>query len=100
MHKAHLEHKDQIFILRPYAKSSIKPPKTLVVYTDKPVTGEVMRNAWTYAVKYTATALNTPNYDAAVNLLLQRHPGWKIVDSIVLSVEVELDNAGEDIPDV
>ncbi len=70
-----------------------------VVVTSETVTDEVVTNAWTYAVRYSAKGLDYPDYDAALKLLIKRHPSWQIVGRHVHSIKLNLAGAKDDIPE-
>jgi hypothetical protein len=47
-----------------------------VVIIPDDVRTEVIVAAWSYAVRYSADGIDLPNYQAAVELMMQRHPTW------------------------
>lgn len=55
--------------------------------------------AWSYAIRYTAKGLDIPDYEAAVKMLMQRHPAWKIfVGEDVASIGYDPQAADSDKP--
>lgn len=70
-----------------------------VVLTPEAIPTYVVLNAWTYAVRYSAKGLDHPDYEGALNLMLQRHPSWQIIDRACVGIQFDLKNAGEDIPE-
>ena len=69
------------------------------ILTQEPIIAQVAINAWTHAVRYTAKGLDYPDYEAALQLLLERHPSWQVVGLHCPTVAIDLRNAGEDIPE-
>lgn len=65
-------------------------------YTDST---QMARDAWSYAVRYSADALEAPNHDNAARLLLERHPSWAVIKSDVDAIKVELKHADADTPE-
>lgn len=47
-----------------------------VVIIPEPVTADIVGAAWTYAVRYGADGLDLPNYQRAIEILMERHPTW------------------------
>lgn len=46
------------------------------VFVPDPTTEQVVSAAWSYAMQYSAKGLDLPDYEAAIKLLLERHPTW------------------------
>lgn len=46
------------------------------------VAADLVRHAWSYAVRYSAKGLDVPDYEAAAKLLMQRHPSWQCATGI------------------
>jgi hypothetical protein len=63
-----------------------------VIIAPEPVTGEQVVAAWSYAFRYSADGLDVPNYEAARELLLERHPDWDFIwtDGRALSYDADL----------
>lgn len=70
---------------------------TIIVADD--TRHEVVQAAWSYAVRYTAKGLDVPDYDAAVKLMLSRHPSWRIENVHVAEVWYDPAVAENDSPD-
>lgn len=60
---------------------------------------EPVRNAWAYAIRYSAKGLEAPDHEAACELILERHPSWFIANLAPHPVQVDLRNAQEDMPE-
>lgn len=86
----------QVFALQPYGGRN---PIAYTVITPEPASVEVVTAAWAYAVRYTAKGLDLPDHDAAIQLLLKRHPSWRVVNSTVSPITVNLNLAEQDIPE-
>lgn len=91
------------------AKQS-EPSKLFVIYGYKDVVHAVLSTptvtepsvvtaAWAYAVTYSAKGLNIPDYEAAVELLKQRHPSWQVLSSSFTRIELSLADAIGDTPE-
>lgn len=89
------EQGNQIFILQPYQRN----PVQLTLITSTSTDPIIVKSAWSYAVRYTAKGLDLPNYDEAVKLLLKRHPSWKVIHSIPVTVPIDLNVADDDEPE-
>jgi hypothetical protein len=70
-----------------------------IVLTPEPTADETVVVAWTYALRYSAKGLDMPDYDAALALLLQRHPSWQIVDRRAHGINPDLSKDIEDTPE-
>ena len=57
-----------------------------VVILPESTDESIIRNAWTYAVRYSAKGIDLPDYDAAIELLKKRHPSWMVVVSPCIAV--------------
>jgi len=88
-------HEDRVFMLKGYLRSQFRA----VLVTPEPQTVEKVRNAWGYAVKYTSKSLDEPDHEAALRLLVERHPKWLVIPSLTPSIEVDLKNAVHDVPE-
>lgn len=89
-----LIHEDRIFILHGWQSK-----ERFVVLTPEPITVAKVQNAWSYAVRYTAKALDLPDHNAAMKLMLERHPSWQVVESLCPNVQIDLSKADDDTPD-
>lgn len=47
-----------------------------IILTPEPIADETMVAAWTYALRFSAKGLDLPDYEAALELLIKRHPSW------------------------
>ena len=72
----------------------------LLILTPTPLDDQTIVNAWTHAVRYSAKGLDYPDFASAVELLLKRHPSWQIVGNNAKQIAIDLQNAGEDIPEI
>lgn len=70
-----------------------------IVLTPEPVADETVVAAWTYALRFSAKGLDLPDYEAALELLIERHPSWEIVDMRVHIAHSDLRWNAEDIPE-
>ena len=86
----------RVFPLRPYGNSRGERVD-YVVLTPQPETSDTVGAAWAYAVRYTAKGLDLPDHDAAVELLKKRHPSWKVLQTNVVPIAVDLRKADEDV---
>lgn len=88
----------RIFNLLPYQKNPrIRVDKVLITPAD--IDPTAVSAAWSYAVQNTAKGLELPDYDAAVKLMLERHPSWQVIDSQMVSAAINLNLAIKDVPD-
>jgi hypothetical protein len=88
---------DRIFRLQPYGKIS---EFRYVVLTPEPTDVDKVSAAWAYAIRYTAKGLDLPDHEAALQLLLQRHPSWQLIESLTPSIPINLVLADTDLPEV
>lgn len=95
MHKSLQETQDRVFVLTGYRKRDFK----VVLITPEAVAGAIVLSAWAYAIKHTAKSLEEADHDAALKLLLERHPRWLVIPTLLMTVEVELATAENDIPE-
>jgi hypothetical protein len=51
-----------------------------IILTPELVAEEMLVIAWTYALRYSAKGFDYPDYDAAISMLLARHPTWELID--------------------
>jgi hypothetical protein len=86
-----------VFALQSYGNN--RTPVNYIVITSQPVDPQIVTAAWSYAVRYTAKGIDLPDYDAAVEMMLKRHPSWKAVKSQVHSIGVNLAYADKDEPE-
>jgi len=54
-------------------------PQMGCIITPDTTTKEIVMAAWSYAVHHRPKTLSTPDYDAALKLLLERHPSWQFI---------------------
>lgn len=95
MHKSLEEQLERVFVLKGYRSHDLK----MVLITPQPVKAVIAQNAWSYAVKYTAKSLEEPDHEAALKLLLERHPSWTVIPSMLIQVDVHLTDAEKDVPE-
>lgn len=48
-----------------------------VIIVPEPVEAAVVSAAWTYAFQYGADGLDLPNYERAIEIVVERHPTWQ-----------------------
>lgn len=87
----------QLWQLQPYANRD--PQFKYVVLTPEPLEQPVVLAAWAYALRHTAQGLDLPDHQAALELLLERHPSWQIIEGQILTVPVQLQFAEKDEPE-
>jgi hypothetical protein len=76
-----------------------RPPGVIAgIIAPEPVTGEQVVAAWSYAFRYSADGLDLPNYEAARELLLERHPTWDLIWTSERVVSYDADLADMDTP--
>ena len=70
-----------------------------LILTPEPIAEEIMVIAWTYALRYSAKGLDLPDYDAALEMLIQRHPSWQIVDRHAHITNPDMSKSIDDVPE-
>lgn len=48
-----------------------------VLIVPEPIEKEVVEAAWSYAIRYGADGLDLPNFERAIEILVERHPTWQ-----------------------
>ena len=86
----------RIFALQAYGG---RLPLFYTIVVPEGVQPQEVSAAWAYAVRYTAKGLDLPDHDAAVQLLVKRHPKWQVVATGVQTVAVDLNQADKDNPE-
>lgn len=86
-----------VFTLNSYGGG--RAPLNYVVITAKPTDPQIVTAAWSYAIRYTAKGIDLPDYDAAIEMMLKRHPSWQAVKSQLQAIQVNLSVAEQDIPE-
>lgn len=71
----------------------------VTVIVPEYVSSEQVLTSWTSAVRYTADALDKPNYEKALQRMSEYHPSWTFVRSAVTNVIANLENSLDDQPD-
>lgn len=71
----------------------------VVLITPEETDPNIVVSAWSYAVRYTAKALDLPDHEAALALLTERHPSWQLIHSQVQNIPVMLNKAELDKPE-
>ncbi|MGB7341111.1 MAG: hypothetical protein WBC91_19600 [Phototrophicaceae bacterium] len=87
----------QLWQLAPYA--NMNPVFRYVVMTPEPIEHSIVIAAWAYALRHTAKGLDLPDHEAALELLLERHPSWQVIEGQVVNVPVQLAVADNDEPE-
>lgn len=85
----------QVFVLAPYQRGIID----FIIITPNPIDQMIVKSAWSYAVRYTAKGLDLPDHEAAINMMLKRHPTWKLINSKPMTIPIDLTVADDDVPD-
>lgn len=70
-----------------------------VLICPEPIDFSKANRAWSYAVRYSAKGLDVPDYEAAIKLLTERHPSWKVIPSKLPKLKYDPHEAEEDHPD-
>lgn len=84
---------ERLFRLQPYGRFT---PFNYVVLTPEPVDVDTVSAAWAYAIRYTAKGLDLPDHEAALQMLLKRHPSWQFIESTVPAIAINLALADTD----
>lgn len=69
------------------------------VLTPEPVEQARVQAAWAYALRHTAKGLDLPDHDAAIALMLERHPSWQLIEGRVGQAPVAMGLADQDEPE-
>lgn len=70
-----------------------------IVNLPEPMPHEKLMAAWSYAVAYSAKGLNMPDVWAAVKLMQERHPSWRITPVSIIRVGYNPRIMDKDVPD-
>jgi hypothetical protein len=95
-------HKVRLVQLKGYNVQYPNRPQALPMLTLLPAYTQVttmVRNAWAYAVRYSANALEDPNHDQAAQTMVERHTDWAVIVSEVTTLKVDLALADNDVAD-
>jgi|GEM_PF-2515395 len=87
----------QVWQLQPYANRD--PQFKYAVITPEPIEQPVIMAAWAYALRHTAQGLDLPDHQAALQLMMERHPSWQVVEGQAQAVPVKLQLADQDEPE-
>lgn len=68
-----------------------------VVIIPEDIRTEVIEAAWSYAVRYSADGIDLPNYQAAVELMMERHPTWIAAVTKGYNISYSAERSGEDV---
>lgn len=72
-----------------------------ILILPEPLPREPVEAAWSYAIRYTAKGVDMPDFEAAIALMLERHPTWRVEQEIPIGrVAYNPDRAEDDKPDV
>jgi len=74
-----------------------RPSQQLILITKNPMENQQVTAAWAYALRHTAKGLDLPDHEAAVKLLLERHPSWSVVEGKIENIPVNLAVADQDV---
>ncbi len=87
----------RVFNLQPYQNRQRNTNHVnYVIITQEDTEAAVVQAAWAYALQHTAIGLEMPDYDGAVQLMLERHPSWTAINSGFASIAVDLTKANQD----
>jgi hypothetical protein len=86
----------QVFILSQYNVHR-RPTQDFILITQNPIENQQVTAAWAYALRHKAKGLDLPDHEAAVKLLLDRHPSWMVIEGKVETVAVNLALADQDV---
>lgn len=78
------------FLLKLYQDRQPMNTGAAVAIVPKDLTKEDVTLIWTNAVRHTAAGLDIPDYDKAIEALLEQHPDWVISRSGIESAPVDL----------
>lgn len=84
----------RLWQLQPYGR--VQTPFSYCILTPEEISQEVIIAAWAYALRHTAQGLDLPDHEAAIQLMLERHPSWQLVEGQVRPVQVSLADADKD----
>lgn len=74
-------------------------PQLGCIITPDGVEKDVVLAGWSYAVHHTPKTLSTPDYGAALKLLLERHPSWQFIAGDVDDIFYKTEFIDQDKPD-
>ncbi|HEX2908149.1 MAG TPA: hypothetical protein VHO69_14865 [Phototrophicaceae bacterium] len=86
---------ERVFRLMGYSNAQVQ----FIIVTPEPVIVQTVQAAWSYAVRYTAKGIDLPDHEAAVRMLLSRHPSWTLIESKTVDILVNLAIADNDVPE-
>ena len=69
-----------------------------IVIVPEGVSENAVKIAWTSAVRYTAESLDQPNWNKALERLLEFHPDWTVMNTRVGGINVDLSIKEDDHP--
>ena len=70
-----------------------------LIITPEDMDAKRVTAAWSYALRYSAKGLDVPDTDAAVKLMLDRHPSWRFESRKFPDVWYQPSTAENDKPD-
>lgn len=62
-----------------YLKHVASDSRLPIIVTPKAVDYKAVEAAWSYALRHSAKGIDIPDVQAAIKLLLERHPDWQVV---------------------
>lgn len=92
MDKRLLQIIEQVYLLK-------IPDDSYAIILPEPIRLEIVVAAWSYALRYSAKGLDVPDYEAALKLMLKRHPSWQVIKARGHGVEYIKDLADSDKAD-
>lgn len=87
----------QVHQIQPYNRNT--PNFKYMILTPEPLEPNIVTAAWSYALRHTAQGLDLPDHEAALELMLKRHPSWRFVEGHVQNAPVSLGLAEQDVPE-
>lgn len=84
-----------VFVLQAYRDRNLQ----FAFIADEKDTTETVQAAWTYALKHTAKSLTEPDHEAAIAMMLDRHPSWEQVRLYPHPINYKDETADKDKPE-
>lgn len=90
----------RVYRLLRFAGKPRTPEDTLgLIITGDDADAKKVTTAWSYALRYTARGLDVPDQEAALKMMLERHPSWNFQPRTFQDVWYTPDTADDDKPD-
>jgi len=89
-----------MFYLRGYKNAANQQTGYLyIILSSEPVEESVVAAAWSYAIMNTYKGLEQADHEAALKLMLERHPSWRKVEHPARQIQFKMDTADQDSPE-